>query len=63
MKMNNNLHAKYYQKKQRKATEKRLVKCIKIFLKKKIPENMVENDTKIFQKMKNKGSLCIGKTF
>ena len=25
MKMNNNLHAKYYQKKQRKATEKRLV--------------------------------------
>ena len=48
--------ARYYQKKKRKNSES-LVKGIAILLKKKKTEseNIVANDIKIYQKLKNKG--------
>ena len=52
--------AKYYQN-----IKERLVKDIKVFLKKKKKKsnNMVVNDTKIYQKMKNKSLLSIEKKY
>ena len=52
--MSKNLSAKYYQEK----LQKKLMKDIKTFLKKK---NMVVNIKNIFQKMKNKSLLSIEK--
>ena len=48
----------HYQKKTKKSFQKRLVKGIKIFLKKKKKRsvNMVVNDIKFFSRMKNKVS-------
>ena len=53
--MSKNLSAKYYQE-NKDIPQKKLVKDIKIFLrkKKKKSDNMFINVTKIFQKMKNK---------
>ena len=56
--------AKYYQNiKERLQNIKDIVKNIKIFLKKKNKKsnNIVRNDTKIYQKMKIKSLLKIGK--
>ena len=56
--------AKYYQNiKERLQNIKDIVKDIKIFLKKKNKKsnNIVRNDTKIYQKMKIKSLLKIGK--
>ena len=56
--------AKYYQNiKERLQNIKDIVKDIKIFLKKKNKKsnNIVRNDTKIYQKMKTKSLLKIGK--
>ena len=60
--MSKTLSAKYYQENKEKL-QKKLVKHIKIFLKKKKKksDNMVANVTKISQKMKNKSLLSIGK--
>ena len=52
--MSKNLSAKYYQEK----LQKKLMKDIKTFLKKK---NMVVNIKNFFQKMKNKSLLSIEK--
>ena len=54
MKIPKTLSAKYYQE-NRKALQKKLVKDIKIFLKKKRKKNsnMVVNVTKVSQKVKN----------
>ena len=52
--MSKNLSAKYYQEK----LQKKLMKDIKTFLKKK---NMVVNIKNFFQKMKNKSWLSIEK--
>ena len=69
--MSKNSSAKYYQN-NKEIIQKKLVKDIKVFLskKKKKSDNMVVNDTKIFQKMENKSLLSIeenmkklGKTF
>ena len=56
------LLAKYYQE-NKERLQKKLVKDIKIFLrkKKKKSNNMVVNVTKISQKMKNKSLLSITK--
>ena len=60
--MSKNVSAKYYQE-NKERVQKKLVKDIKIFLKKKKKksDNMVMNITKIFQKMKNKSLLSIEK--
>ena len=60
--MSKNLSAKYYQE-NNKRLQKKLVKDIKIFLKKKNKKssNMIVNITKIYQKMKNKSLLRIEK--
>ena len=60
--MSKNLSAKYYQE-NKERLQKKLVKDIKIFLKKKKKksDNMVVNVTNISQKMKNKSLLCIKK--
>ena len=60
--MSKNLSAKYYQE-NKERLQKKLVKDIKIFLKKrkKKSDNMLMNVTKIFQKMKNKSLLSIEK--
>ena len=58
-----NLSAKYYRE-NKEILQKRLVKDIKIFLRKKKKKkinNVVENDTKIYQKMKSKSLLSIEK--
>ena len=54
--------AKYYQN-NKDRLQKKLVKDIKVFLKKKKKkcDKMVVNDTKINQKMKNKNLLSIEK--
>ena len=59
--MSKNLSAKYYQENKERLQE--LVKDIKIFLKKKkkYSNNMVVNNTKISQIMKNKSLLSIEK--
>ena len=55
--MSKNSLAKYYPKKTKKGFNKKLVKCIKIFLKerKTKSKNMVVSDTRISQQMKRKG--------
>ena len=60
--MSTNSSAKYYQKKTKKGFKK-IAKGIRIFLKKKKIKsgNMVADDIKISQKMKNKGYLSIEK--
>ena len=60
--MSKNVSATYYLENKEKL-QKKLVKVIKIFLKakKKKSNNMVMNVTKIYQKMKNKSLLSIGK--
>ena len=54
--------AKFYQDNKERLQEK-LAKDIKVFLKKKMGKNnkMIVNDTKIYQKMKNKSLLNIVK--
>ena len=61
--MSKNLSAKYYQE-NKERLQKKLVKDIKIFLrkKKKKSKNMEVNFTKISQKMKNKDLLSIQKS-
>ena len=60
--MSTHLSAKYYQE-NKERLQKKLVKDIKIFLKKKKKkrDNMVVNVTNISQKMKNKSLLSIEK--
>ena len=60
--MSKNVSATYYLE-NKERLQKKLVKVIKIFLKtkKKKSNNMVMNVTKIYQKMKNKSLLSIGK--
>ena len=58
--MSKTLSAKYYQE-NKERLQKKLVKDIKSFLKKKKSDNMVVNITKISHKMKNKSLLNIGK--
>ena len=55
--------AKYYQNNKERLQKRKLFKNIKVFLKKKKKKsnNMVLNDTKIYQKMKNKRLLSIKK--
>ena len=57
-----NSSAKFYQDNKERLQEK-LAKDIKVFLKKKMGKNnkMIVNDTKIYQKMKNKSLLNIVK--
>ena len=58
-KMSKDLSANYYQEIKEKRQNKKVVKDIKIFLinKKKKSDNMVDNVTKISQKMINKSLL------
>ena len=58
--MSNNSADKYFQD-NKERLQKMLLKNIKVFLKKKKKksDNMVVNDTKIYQKMKNKSWLSI----
>ena len=60
--MSQNSSTKYYQESQEKL-QKKLVKDIKIFLKKKKEKSkcQVRNDTKIYQIMKNNSFLSIEK--
>ena len=60
--MSKNLSAKYYQE-NKERPQKKLVKNIKIFLKKKKlkSNSMIVNVIKISQKMKNKSLLSIEK--
>ena len=60
--MSKDSSAKHYQN-NKERLEKKIVKDIKAFLKKKKRKsnNMVMNDTKIYQKMKNKSLLSIEK--
>ena len=62
--MSKSLSAKYYQEKKRNL-QKKLVKDITIFLKKKTKKsnNMLMNVTKISQKMKNKSLMNIEKKY
>ena len=64
VKTSKTLSAKYYQEIKREY-KKDLVRDIKIFLKKKKKkrDNMVVNDTKISQKMKNKILLSVEKKY
>ena len=61
--MSKDSSAKCYQNNKERLQKKKLVKTIKVFLKKekKKSVNMVVNDTKIYQKMKNKSLLSIKK--
>ena len=56
--------AKYYQN-HKEGLQKKLLKDIKVFLekKKKKSDNMVVNDTKIYQKMKTESWLSIEKKY
>ena len=60
--MSKDSSAKYYQN-NKERLQKELIKDIKVFLKKKKikSNNMVVNDTKIYQKMKSKSLLSIKK--
>ena len=60
--MSKDSSAKYYQN-NKERLQKELIKDIKVFLKKKKikSDNMVVNDTKIYQKMKSKSLLSIKK--
>ena len=58
--MPKNLSAKYYQE-NKERLQKKLVKDIKIFLKKKKNENMVVSITKISQKKKDISFLSLEK--
>ena len=62
IKMSKNLSAKYYQE-NKERLQKKLMKGIKIFLKKKKRKssNIVMNNTKIYQKMKKKSLLSLEK--
>ena len=54
--MSENSSAYYYTENKKRLQKKKLMKCIKIFLKKrKISHSMMANNVKISQKMKNKG--------
>ena len=57
--MSKDLSAKYYEN-NKERIQKKLVKDIKIFLRKK-SNNMVVNDTKIYLNMKKKSLLSITK--
>ena len=61
--MSKDSSAKCYQNNKERLQKKKLVKTIKVFLKKekKKSVNMVVNETKIYQKMKNKSLLSIKK--
>ena len=63
--MSKDSSAKCYQNNKERLQKKKLVKTIKVFLKKekKKSVNMVVNDTKIYQKMKNKSLLSIKKKY
>ena len=58
--MSQNSSAKYYQDSQERL-QKKLVKDIKVFLKRRKRDNWVVNDTNIYQKMKSKDWLSIEK--
>ena len=58
--MSKHLSAIYY-KNNKERLQKKFVKDIKVFLKKKKKENMVVNHTKIYLKMINKSLLSIDK--
>ena len=58
--MSQNSSAKYYQDSQERL-QKKLVKDIKVFLKRRKRDNLVANDTNIYQKMKSKDWLSIEK--
>ena len=60
--MSKNLSAKYYQE-NKERLQKKLMKGIKTFLKKKKSKssNIVMNDRKIYQKMKKKSLLSLEK--
>ena len=58
--MSQNSSAKYYQDSQERL-QKKLVKDIKVFLKRRKRDNLVVNDTNIYQKMKSKDWLSIEK--
>ena len=62
IKMSKDSLAKYYQNKKERL-QRKLVKNIEVFLKKKKKkgDNMIMNDTKIYQEMKNKSLLSIEK--
>ena len=58
--MSQNSSAKYYQGSQERL-QKKLVKDIKVFLKRRKRDSLVVNDTNIYQKMKSKDWLSIEK--
>ena len=58
--MSQNSSAKYYQDSQERL-QKKLAKDIKVFLKRRKRDNLVVNDTNIYQKMKSKDWLSIEK--
>ena len=58
--MSQNSSAKYYQDSQERL-QKKLVKDIKVFLKRRKRDNLAVNDTNIYQKMKSKDWLSIEK--
>ena len=58
--MSQNSSAKYYQDSQERL-QRKLVKDIKVFLKRRKRDNLVVNDTNIYQKMKSKDWLSIEK--
>ena len=58
--MSQNSSAKYYQDSQERL-QKKLVKDIKVFLKRRKRDNLVVNDKNIYQKMKSKDWLSIEK--
>ena len=58
--MSQNSSAKYYQDSQERL-QKKLAKDIKVFLKRRKRDNLVVNDTNIYQKTKSKDCLSIEK--
>ena len=54
--------ANYYQNNKERLQKKKPVEDIKVFLKMKKSDNMVRNDTKIYQKRENKSLSSIEKT-
>ena len=58
--MSQNSSAKYYQDSQERL-QKKLVKDIKVFLKRRKRDNLVVNDTNIYQNTKSKDWLSIEK--
>ena len=63
IKMSKDSSPKYHQNNTERLQEKKLVKYLKVSLKKKKKksDNMVMNNTKIYQKMKNKSMLSVEK--